>query len=450
MTVKLDTFDSLVREKMGSYEQDPPPGLWEKIAAGAALGSVPRSAFPWVRVAASLALLVVAGFSFWYFSLYLQEMGPLPGETARIEYLEPARGARLEAAMPTLVMRETGRERAAAWLDRRLGESLPEEADPTTGSIALLPPVMQAGLRAGAAWPPLQPRHAVVEPDRLMAEPLQLASHLTKAPGRTSGFSMSAWVAPQHNYRVFSDVQGNDVAMSLAFDELEEKLYTLSYGLSAAYAVSPRWAVQSGIHYIHTGQYLHDIRTYAASTRSPLFEPRDGDAFLHPQDVFSSLGEIRLNDVSVYLDDVTSSQVFTRDKEALEGLDPASLNLLEDGLVQRFSFLEIPLVLRYQVIHRRVGLALKAGVAGHVLLDNGVFMGRQHGADRIGETVGIRDFQISAMGGLAFSVPLASRIHLVFEPTAQFYLQSFSMDETYAVRTYPYSFAVYTGLTYRF
>lgn len=450
MAVKLDTFDRLVREKMGAYEQAPPAGLWEKIAARTEAGKISRTVFPWLRVAASLALLVVAGFSFWYFSLYLGELDTLPGETARMEYLEPLSGPSLETAGPSLVMRETGRERTSAWLDRRTSESPQDEADPATTFIALMPPLMQTGLPVAATWPPVQATWSAAEPARIMPEGTTLASHRYPAPGRSSGFSMSVWVAPQHNYRIFSDVQGNDVAMSLAFDELEEKLYSLSYGLSTAYAISSRWAVQAGVHYIHTGQFLHDIPSYAASSRSPLFEPRGDDAFMHPQDVFSSLGAIRLNDVSVYLDDAASSQVFTRDKEALEGLDLASLDLLEDGLVQRFSFLEIPLVLRYQVIHRRVGLALKAGVAGHYLLDNGVFLGRQHGADRIGETAGIRDFQVSAMGGLAFSLPLASRFHLIFEPTAQFYLQSFSMSESYAVRTYPYSFSIYTGLAYRF
>jgi hypothetical protein len=81
--------------------------------------------------------------------------------------------------------------------------------------------------------------------------------------------------------------------------------------------------------------------------------------------------------------------------------DPSKYQLTQVGsdIQQVFRFLELPVMLRYKVIDRKVGLNLTGGVAYGFLVDNTAYTGE--GSDLIsGSHEGINTFNLSSQVGL--------------------------------------------------
>jgi hypothetical protein len=470
-----DLFDKELRQRFENFEPEPPAAVWSAIEQGLVASAPHRLVAPWIyRVAATIAVLAVTAFSYLYFVSGDQHVRSLADQRVPAEAADPAG------------------DRSGVRSDDRSGDALRSgEAAPS----ADLPVLAGTTTVAGSAGVPTAGMEGITArvPARALAEagttpamdflagnqprfmegimPV-LASHahpsmqgsvrstgniwtqtdrLAFAPassGSAGTFSLGAFVAPQYNDR---RVSGGGLASGIPFSSLEEEALTYSFGLTGSIRLSKRLTVQTGATYLNVAQEVKDISALTHPERMEFYDPNELPAFGHPQNIATSLGTINFNDPTLYFEDLGSNRIETT-KWPLDIPEPKLLEALGFGLTQRFSFVEVPVIFRYTLYERQLGLHLKAGFAANFLVNNEVLLVSDAHRGVVGQTAGLRDHYYSGIGGLVMTLPLSQRLQLFVEPTGQIFLNPMGRDDGMAgstIKAFPYNFSVYSGLSYR-
>ncbi|MDR4988716.1 MAG: hypothetical protein RG741_07775 [Bacteroidales bacterium] len=443
-------IDNRFREELKGLEANPPVEAWLAIADELDKSARKRRGLQFFRIAAAITALVAASFSFWFLSNSPLETITLAEQAVPDPMASMNTSLGLETTDVAGLLLSDAREYTA------LNTGLPARTAPVQTSL-LTPRGFSAHIQANKEphvpenrmMPPvtlLYANETIVDNRNITGQIVTLLSQNTLPATR---ISLGAHVAPQYSFRLHMNDAG-PLAHQIPFQSLEEQILTYNTGISAYYAVSSRFSIQSGINYVNTGQYVRDIFSYANPVNIPLFETNTKTGvFYHPQTILTSQGSIVFSDQYHYYADVQSFRVIT-DKQYLEHAGTQTLRRANEGLTQVFRFLEVPLVARYQVFQSAFGVELKGGVAGHYLLSNDVFLGTDITQNPVGETFGVNKFNLSVIGGLSMNVPLTARVSFHMEPTAQLFLQPVATQGVLTGNAYPYSFSLQTGFTYGF
>jgi hypothetical protein len=130
--------------------------------------------------------------------------------------------------------------------------------------------------------------------------------------------------------------------------------------------------------------------------------------------------------------------------------DPVKANLpsLDNSLYQNFGYIEMPVLLRYKLIDRAVDFNLIGGMSYNLLVNNTVHAMAGNNRYDVGKTAGLNNFLVSSSLGMGMEYTLNDKISLNLEPTFRYYLNPFSNIGSITVN--PYSFGIFSGLSYRF
>ncbi len=452
--MKRHYIDNRFREELDGLEANPPVEAWLAIS-NAIDGHNKRPGSVFLRMAASIAVLLAATFSFWYFFAdNTQQEVALAEQNIPIS-LQALTTASFETgsqAFLTPVPRNTATRNN---LPNRINADrvVPQHSPPF--AVAPSIPVISNTQHYKSAMFAETQRMSVNAEDRPRVTFANdesgsfLQEIFSVTPEFTSRISLGLHFAPQYNYRLLRE-EGGAGFQHIPFQALEDQLLTYNIGISAYYQTSSRWSFQTGIHYINVGQYVRDIYAYTHPANMPIFDSSSKSGrFVHPQSVITSQGSIRFFDSFHYYSDVQSYRVMT-EKQANTSAGVRTLKKSNEGLTQVFRFIEVPLIARYNVYSSAIGIQLKAGLSAHYLLQNQVFLGKDNMQNAVGETYGISKYNLSAIGGLSFDLPLTSRFTFHLEPTAQIFLQPIANKGMLTGKTYPYSFSVQTGVSYGF
>jgi len=119
-----------------------------------------------------------------------------------------------------------------------------------------------------------------------------------------------------------------------------------------------------------------------------------------------------------------------------------------DKIDQYFQFIELPFMLRYKLLNRKLKMNLLGGLGTNVLIGNRVMLVTDNGKSRIGETRGIRTINYSGNFGFGFDYDLGKNFLFTVEPQFKYYLNNINEDISLSSR--PYSIGMYTGIRYIF
>ncbi len=440
-------IDKRIFEELNELEANPPVEAWLNISDALDQRRKKKRMPALLGIAASVTVLMAFALSLWF----------SPPDTPVDEIaLQPSPDAEhltsLEARLP-------------------VGQNHPDilPVDPVQHQPAHISQrsVSPAGMDAG---PPMAPVHASLQRDHHPPAINDLRYHSDMTPallalqqpdktfssrdeiltGNPQGkLSLGLHVTPQQNHRLLAE--NTDFATStIPFESLEDGILTYGAGISLSYMISGSITIQTGLNYIHTGQYVNDIYAYKHPGDIPLFDAdRNSGLMIHPQTVLTSQGAIRFHDPYHYFADVQSHRVITN-KQSVEINDIQSLRQTNTGLTQVFRFVELPVNFRYQLVSRYVGLQVKGGFSVNYLLNNDVYAGQNIYQHSIGETHGVRTVNFAAMGGFSLDIPLAGNLMLHLEPTAQIFLNPILQEGMMMGHAYPYSYSLQTGISYRF
>lgn len=233
---------------------------------------------------------------------------------------------------------------------------------------------------------------------------------------------------------------GQDTKLSeLMNSERSRPSYTT--GLSFGYKITDRLTIQSGIGLASMGQTITDVDVFAGLSNFYAVKSN----YLYTVETAS--GPILAGNTDLYITD-NLNRVGTMIQGNMA--DPSKYNLTQVGedIRQIFRYLELPIMLRYKVIDRKVGLNLSGGLAYGFLVDNSAYTGEGSDMVRVGHTEGINAHNLSSQLGLGMEYKVTSNISFNLEPVFKYYVTPVSNISGPLYK--PYSLGFWSGFFFRF
>ncbi len=494
MQVNDDYVDELFARKLGNMEATPPEDGWHRIESE--LNRRSRNTRKYWMAAASLALLLSVAASV----VYLQT-----NEKTGHEATIPVTGENRSAAeeQPDVVaagnaVQETGRP----------GSSTGKKAEPSPAAIAAnINPFAPAGEKkiasasvqhagdadfetpetaSGASSAPetrseypvypgswgatiLQPLKAA----RLEVLSKKMANKMTEpavknppvvkpgvatyteqvfanipepyvAPRKQDKWEVKGQFAPVFSYRAISNVPSG--MNKSDFDNAESALLAYSGGVTVAYKVMSRLSIQTGVFYSQMGQSINNVVTinnmYASVSSNNLYTKNF---------VQTSSGSVTVASNMKSTNDGNYASFFNADAQSVE---KAGYQLVSNAspsnrcLVERIDYLEIPVILRYKVVDRKLNFYLLGGMSTNILIDNNVFVDTGSDLIKEGSVLMARPVNYSSTFGIGLSYRITGNLLIDLEPSFKYFLQSYTTNSQ--IGSNPYAFGMYTGIVYRF
>jgi hypothetical protein len=256
---------------------------------------------------------------------------------------------------------------------------------------------------------------------------------------QSNRWSVAALVSPTYYTNIYS---GSDDLGAREISD-EQALFSYSGGVAFSYKINKRLSVQSGLYYSSFGQELSGITTFGG------FKPYDYTKGDRNFEVLTASGIVYTNNADVFLfDNLSDNRISTRYTNDV--FDPAKANLefLDNSLRQNFSYLELPVFLRYKILDKTVDFNIIGGLSSNLLVNNSVYASLDGSKYRVGKTEGLSLITFSSSLGLGMEYNFTNNLSLNLEPTFRYYLNPFS--EISGLRIHPYSLGIFSGISFRF
>lgn len=251
-------------------------------------------------------------------------------------------------------------------------------------------------------------------------------------------WTISAMATP--NY--FSSVSfgKNEASNDLVNDEKPATSYT--GGMAFSYNVNKRISVQSGIYYSSVGQKVTGISSFSGFQN--YYDIKGGSEF----SIQTSSGTIVSTNNDIFLRDNIAARVLS--KYTIDSFDPskADLTYLNNYVTQNFNYLEIPILLKYKAIDRKIDINFTGGISYNMLVGNSAFAYVSGVKRSIGKTEGLSPVNFSSSLGMGFEYNLSKKTSFSLEPTFRYYLTP--LGGLVGSSIHPYSFGIFSGLSYKF
>ncbi len=265
---------------------------------------------------------------------------------------------------------------------------------------------------------------------------------------KKASWSVAVNATPLLSYRDVYDVNKGSLMKSDNLSSLEQQyknekpLVSYSAGVDVAYGVSSRWDVQSGIYFSETGQISENIDLYTSGTYSV---PQEGYYMVN-----TSSGNINIKGSQNEIIKVFSGANNQVDQNlpTVPGLyESKQTPDLQTDFIQTFEFYELPVVVNYKIIDKKIKLKLSGGLSANYMYRSKAYIkedGKRFNLDA--EIEDINTVGCNGIFGIGMQYPLVNNLMFNLQPTLRYSLRSINTDGT----VYPYSLGVYSGLRYNF
>ncbi len=204
----------------------------------------------------------------------------------------------------------------------------------------------------------------------------------------------------------------------------EKSLLAFSGGVNVNYHLSERWSLESGLFYSQRKQMAENLVGSAMTGYEDemLVYTPEGGRFIQPE-----FNETKAPEV------IGSS----RDETYY------SLNM---DYISNFEYIELPILVRYKIVDRKLGLDVLSGVSTNFLIGNKTSIINEDNQLWSGETGDVSPLLYNATLGLGVNYNFYRNFSFNLEPTFKYSIVSPSTS----LARYPYTFAVFAGFSYRF
>ncbi|MCX6255955.1 MAG: outer membrane beta-barrel protein [Bacteroidia bacterium] len=255
----------------------------------------------------------------------------------------------------------------------------------------------------------------------------------------TERWSVAAMASPTY-YSMFSS--GNDV-ISKQLKASEQPLISYSGGVAFSYKINKRFSIQSGLYFSSLGQEVDGINSFSG------FQNYNYTKGSRNFEVLTSNGTLYTNNGDVFLSaNGPGERILTNYTSDVFNPEKANLRPLSNTLRQNFSYLELPIVLRYKVVDKMIDFSLIGGVSYNLLVNNSVYTMSGGTKYPIGKTDGLNPISLSSSLGMGMEYNFSDNLSLNLEPTFRYYLNPF--NEITGSKIHPYTFGIFSGLSYKF
>lgn len=434
MSENRANIDLLFRNGLKDFEVLPPPGVWDSIAASNKAKKRPLFI---LRIAAVAVILMAVGFLTYRLG---RETGTVPDqvlafnvgksspviskETFPSQKISPAQIANISAQVlsdRTVLMHPVKIEEQKADPEYILplaeGENLVLSKSEYNIKSYLNPPNTSGSKTLDVRYADLQ----YLPEDKLMDR-----------------WSIAAMASPTY----YSQFGSGNSDFSKQLVSSEQPIVSYSGGVAFSYKISKRFTVQSGLYYSSLGQKMEGINSFGGFRQFD--NTKGGNNFEVP----TTTGTIHASNPDVFLNSDASNRVITPFTSAVFDPNKASLQYINSSLTQSFSYLELPVILKYKIIDKSIGINLIGGLAYNLLVHNSVYTTIDGGKYPIGDTKGLNSLSLSSSLGMGMEYNLSDKLSLNLEPTFRYYLNPLS--GTTGPIVHPFSFGIFSGVSYKF
>lgn len=465
-------IDHIFKDGLADLEVTPPPDVWDAVHERIREKSRKIPLF-YTAAAASVLLFILAGSAWLLFfnkpdnqnvadiiplqeernvppSGEMEDAGrqlseiPLPEESKTDPETEPDetnRPAAISERERNAITRggeiaELAEEKEDDQLDRGGKEQVPGQTEPAFRSIAskniAYLPVEQPFVSLSLAGNELAYETVISSPSETTPEFLEKETPRWSLGGQFSPIYSFRYVG-QNNLDSYRDIYNNH----------ENGVFTYTGGLHIQYSANRKLKIYTGVYYTRMGQQIDDIQLYQSANNVAINLPIKGNL-----DISNSIGSITCYNDGLYFVDKSSYRV-----EPLflsETYDPIKEGLIpvNADIIQNLDYLEVPLIIRYKVIDKRVDLNVLGGVSTNFMVRNEAYANYEGSKIHIGETQGLKTVNYSSTLGIGLEYDLTETISLSLEPAFKYYINSINRNDN--LNTHPYSIGIFTGLSYIF
>lgn len=449
-------IDKLFSDGLANFEQTPPPIVWDKISETMGHRKSKARALWWwsASVAASILLAFIAG---WYLSHNRINDDEL---YAQIELLKKAQVEKIALSSPVenkviLQFNRPEPVQPIAALTNKTNITVLEESSVSisrNNEIIDLMTAIDFEIKANSKF-----NYALVdvednlsEFDQKMIEANLLAMNDQKnLPEEKGRLVMGLQASPV--YRFEQTVAG---AMDVAYASGIENSVTTNYkpnlagGVSISYDTGKKLAIVTGVNYSEVAQNSGDVGLASSGFSwfnnkdyldAPTLEASDKVASYSPQNVILNTN---VGTANIILPEGTQVSYDARLADSYTESNPTY------NYEQEAGYIEVPFLLKYKLIDKRIGLHLLGGINTNILVTNTVSLINRGEVVANGNIENLSPITYSSSLGMGMNYKLNERFKINFDPTLKIQINSLNTQSNFKAR--PYAFGVFSGITYQF
>jgi len=459
-------IDGLFRDKLHDHKVVPPPAVWDNIA-GALDGTKrkKRMVFVWgISLAASLLLAFLAG---WYFSGQISPRGAMQSEQITPASNNPVQPATAQqSSVRSIASNESEKISASAYSVSNKERSSKIASSTTAGSTSIAPSRENFLIRLlSPLTTSVKSNHAndfrliamnddsfFSEADRaIIASNVGSKEELVKSENH-SKWSVGVQASPVYRFDQASsfNADNSDPMLTLESAGGSSKYITnVAGGVKVEYNTGSRLSVQSGVNYgevaqnpgrvgvSFVGQDWFYNKTGTDDSKGLVSTPNEGNSLSNNMILKTQMGLANI--------------------EMPEGVGLAAVNVTNNytsavarnyDMEQQAGYLEIPLLVRYKIIDKRLGFLLLGGLNTNFLMSNNVSLVDNNQVIANGKIEGLNPLTFSSSVGMGINYAITNRFNLSVEPTMKIQLNSLNKQTSYNSK--PYTVGIFTGVSYQF
>ncbi len=263
----------------------------------------------------------------------------------------------------------------------------------------------------------------------------------TKNEKKALQFALGGQFSPSYSYRETSTGNSSSVAAK------EGGIMSYTGGINLNIKTKKKWGIETGIYYAQVGQKFsnplvggrenmlyNSASTAGIESKTANLQNSLGDIKIENtaqqglmQEIATSTSKVHLNaDINTY----------------------KSQNELQTITIQQeLGYIEIPFLLRYELVDKSFGLSISGGMSTNLLIGNNAYKIDDNSKNRIGEMENINNINYSAILGFGLRTPIFKTLDLNLEPRVRYFINSVTES---GASYKPYSIGIYTGISYKF
>ncbi len=438
MNEKGANIDLLFRNGLKDYEVLPPAGVWEGIHPVIKIKSKPVIL---LRVAAAITVLVSVSLLTFKWSRDISNLPSADMMAFNIPESSPLISVPVNNYQ-YLPVRKSDQVKNTPHVIIEKDISVPQEIESisTPEQVTYVKETKSLSIENGETNTGtfLTPSISTgVNQTKIKYSDLYFTDNTTTKP--KNRWSIAAMASPTY----LSSFNSGSDGLSKELTASEQSLISYSGGVAFSYKISKRFSIQSGLYYSSLGQKVDGINSFSGF--QPYGTITKGD---HNFEVLTTNGTVYTNNPDVFLSANGADRIVTAYTNDVFDPKKASLQPVSTSLDQNFKYLEFPVVLKYKLIDKTIGINLIGGLSYNLLVSNSVSTTVDGNKYSIGKTQGLNPLTLSSSLGMGMEYNLSGKLSLNLEPTFRYYLNPFSVSTGSFI--HPYSFGIFSGVSYKF
>lgn len=238
--------------------------------------------------------------------------------------------------------------------------------------------------------------------------------------------NLNKWIVTTNAAPVYFNSLGKGSSLGSEFSENSKSGdITMSYGISASYAINKKIRVRSGINKVNLGYNTNNVLIFEtiglninASTNKNI----------NPNNMSQSVS-------------IISGKVLS---------DLNNRNLIQSSnttINQSLGYIEVPLEIEYAIVDKKFRFNVIGGFSSLFLSNNSLFYNSNGERMRIGEATNLNKMSYSANFGLGFNYNLSKSFDFNLEPVFKYQINAFNSNTG---NFNPYFIGIYTGIGFKF